>query len=229
MKRILIIEDDEQLSRLLELELIHNGYEPELASDGYTGISKIQSNHYDVVLLDVMLPGIDGLEVCRRIRLFSNVPVIILTAKDSLANKIMGLDSGADDYVTKPFSTEELFARIRAALRRNDSRAVKYNRLSVGGLTIDIDKREVVRDGKKISLSKREFDLLEYMMRNKNIVLTRDNFLDNIWDYDFMGDSNTVDVYIRYLRSKIDDPFEKKLICTYRGVGYSLKENSDEI
>ncbi len=227
MKRILIIEDDEQLSRLLELELLHKGYEPEIVSDGYTGIDKIQSNHYDLVLLDVMLPGIDGLEVCRRIRLTSKVPVIMLTAKDNLINKVMGLDSGADDYVTKPFSAEELFARIRAALRRNDEGTIKENRLSIGGLTIDIDKREVVRDGKKITLSKREFDLLEYMMINKNIVLTRDKLLENIWGYDFMGDSNTVDVYIRYLRSKIDDPFEKKLICTYRGVGYSFKENED--
>ena len=141
----------------------------------------------------------------------------------------MGLDSGADDYVTKPFSTEELLARIRAALRRNDEGVFRENRLSIDGLTIDIDKREVIRDGKKVILSKREFDLLEYMMINKNIVLTRDKLLENIWGYDFIGDSNTVDVYIRYLRSKIDDPFEKKLIYTYRGVGYSLKENEDEI
>lgn len=229
MKRILVIEDDEQLSRLLELELTHAGYEPEIVLDGNMGLNKIKSNHYDVVLLDIMLPGIDGIEVCRRIRFFSNVPIIMLTAKDSLVNKVMGLDSGADDYVTKPFSTEELFARIRVALRRNDDGEIKNKRLSISGLTIDIDKREVVRDGKKISLSKREFDLLEYMMRNKNIVLTRDNLLENIWGYDFMGDSNTVDVYIRYLRSKIDDSFDKKLICTFRGVGYSLKENDNEI
>ncbi|MBP7175713.1 MAG: response regulator transcription factor [Thermoclostridium sp.] len=229
MNRILVIEDDEQLSRLLELELTYKGYEPEIVSDGYTGINRIQSNHYDLVLLDVMLPGIDGLEVCRRIRLTSKVPVIMLTAKDNLINKVMGLDSGADDYVTKPFSTEELLARIRAALRRNDEGVFRENRLSIDGLTIDIDKREVIRDGKKVILSKREFDLLEYMMINKNIVLTRDKLLENIWGYDFIGDSNTVDVYIRYLRSKIDDPFEKKLIYTYRGVGYSLKENEDEI
>lgn len=229
MKRILVVEDDEQLSRLLELELIHNGYEPELALDGYAGINKIQSKNYDLVLLDVMLPGIDGLEVCRRIRLTSKVPVIMLTAKDNLISKVMGLDSGADDYVTKPFSTEELFARIRASLRRNDNGLTKEKVLSIGDLTIDLDKREVVRDGKYITLSKREFDLLEYMMINKNIVLTRDKLLENIWGYDFIGDSNTVDVYIRYLRSKIDDPFERKLIRTYRGVGYSIKENGDEV
>lgn len=229
MKRILVIEDDEQLSRLLELELAHKGYEPEIVPDGNAGLSKLQSNHYDIVLLDIMLPGIDGLEVCRRIRLFSNVPVIMLTAKDNLISKVMGLDIGADDYVTKPFSTEELFARIRAALRRNSNGELNDKRLSVNGLTIDIDKREVVRDGKQISLSKREFDLLEHLMRNKNIVLTRDNLLERIWGYDYMGDSNMVDVYIRYLRSKVDDPFTKKLIYTYRGVGYSLKENGEVI
>jgi DNA-binding response OmpR family regulator len=227
MKRILVIEDDEQLSRLLELELAHKGYSPEIVSDGNAGLSKLQSKDYDIVLLDIMLPGIDGLEVCRRIRLFSNVPVIMLTAKDNLISKVMGLDIGADDYVTKPFSTEELFARIRAALRRNSNGELNDKRLSVSGLTIDIDKREVVRDGKQITLSKREFDLLEHLMRNKNIVLTRDNLLERIWGYDYMGDSNMVDVYIRYLRSKVDDPFTKKLIYTYRGVGYSLKENGE--
>lgn len=224
MSRILVIEDDEQVSRLLELELTHNGYESQIVSDGKTGIRKMEENHFDLVLLDIMLPEIDGYEVCRRIRAFSNTPIIMLTAKNSLVNKVMGLDSGADDYITKPFSTEELFARIRAAIRRIDNVKVKDSKISIYDLTIDIHKRDVIRAGKQIILSKKEFDLLEYMMINKNIVLTRESILENVWGYDFVGESNTVDVYIRYLRSKIDDPFSKKLIYTYRGVGYSIKE-----
>lgn len=224
MSRILVIEDDEQVSRLLELELTHNGYESQIVSDGKTGIRKMEENHFDLVLLDIMLPEIDGYEVCRRIRAFSNTPIIMLTAKNSLVNKVMGLDSGADDYITKPFSTEELFARIRAAIRRIDNVKVKDSKISIYDLTIDIHKRDVIRAGKQIILSKKEFDLLEYMMINKNIVLTRESILENVLGYDFVGESNTVDVYIRYLRSKIDDPFSKKLIYTYRGVGYSIKE-----
>ncbi len=152
MSRILVIEDDEQVSRLLELELTHNGYESQIVSDGKTGIRKMEENHFDLVLLDIMLPEIDGYEVCRRIRAFSNTPIIMLTAKNSLVNKVMGLDSGADDYITKPFSTEELFARIRAAIRRIDNVKVKDSKISIYDLTIDIHKRDVIRAGMQIIL-----------------------------------------------------------------------------
>ncbi|MGE5627340.1 MAG: response regulator transcription factor [Solirubrobacterales bacterium] len=229
MARILIIEDDEQIYRLLELELKHKGYEPEIAVDGNIGLQKLQSDHYDIVLLDIMLPGIDGIEVCRRIRVFSEVTIIMLTAKDDLVSKVMALDIGADDYVTKPFAIEEILARIRAALRRNEGSTEKSSQLRIDELIMYIDKREVIREGQVIHLSKKEFDILECLMRNKDVVLSRETLLENIWGYDFMGESNTVDVYIRYLRSKVDDPFEKKLIHTYRGVGYAIKENSDAI
>lgn len=223
--RILVIEDDEQLARLLELELLHCGYQVDKISDGSIGLKQLQEIQYDLILLDIMLPGIDGLEICRKVRLFSNIPIIMLTAKDRLDDKIKGLDCGADDYVTKPFETEELLARVRVCLRRNEVDNHTQNELCACDLLLNSQTREVKRAGKLLSLSKTEFDLLEYLLINKNIVLTRDTIMNHVWGYDYIGDSNIVDVYIRYLRGKVDDMYERKLIYTCRGVGYSLKEN----
>ncbi|MBZ4647350.1 MAG: hypothetical protein PWR27_2211 [Petroclostridium sp.] len=225
---ILIVEDEKQIVRFLELELKHEGYMIDTAFDGREGLKKAEENKYDLILLDIMLPGLNGMEVCRRIRQFSNIPVIMLTAKDDVTDKVMGLDIGADDYITKPFAIEELLARIRAALRRKDDLVNTGENLQIGDLTMDLSKRQVSKNGKSIELTKREYDLLEYLMKNKGIVLTREQILEKVWGYDYIGDTNVVDVYIRYLRSKIDDTFKTKLIHTIRGVGYMLKENTNE-
>lgn len=221
---ILIIEDEKQIARFLELELKHEGYTVEIEYDGRSGLKKAEENEPDLILLDIMLPGINGMEVCRRIRQFSEVPVIMLTAKDETTDKVMGLDIGANDYVTKPFVIEELLARIRAVLR-NKSRSKQLQKdLAAGYLKMDMAKRQVFRGNESIDLTKKEYDLLEYLLRNKGIVLTRDQILENVWGYDYAGDTNVVDVYIRYLRSKVDDEHNTRLIQTVRGVGYILKE-----
>lgn len=182
---------------------------------------------YDLVLLDIMLPGMDGYEVLKKIRENSDIPVIMLTAKYEVKDKVRGLDIGADDYVTKPFSIEELFARVRAALRKRNP-SVKRDVLRFADIVMDLTTHEVRRQGVKIDLTKKEFDLLEFLMRNANIALSREKILQSVWGYDYYGDTNVVDVYIRYLRSKIDDPFDRKLIHTIRGVGYSLRDGEDE-
>jgi two-component system, OmpR family, response regulator ArlR len=227
LQRILIIEDEKQIVRFLELELMHEGYAIETASDGPGGIAAVERNMPDLILLDIMLPGMSGLEVCRRLRQTSEVPIIMLTARDATADKVLGLDWGATDYVTKPFIIEELLARIRAALRRS---AVSQGGalLSAGGLVMDLAGRTVERDGESIELTRREFDLLHYLIVNRSIALTRDQILENVWSYDFAGETKIVDVYIRYLRNKIDDRHEPKLIHTVRGVGYMLRESADE-
>ncbi|MDK2919560.1 MAG: hypothetical protein PWQ37_2293 [Candidatus Petromonas sp.] len=225
---ILIVEDEKQIVRFLELELKYEGYIIDTAFDGREGLKKAEENRYDLILLDIMLPELNGMEVCRRIRQFSNLPIIMLTAKDDVTDKVMGLDIGADDYITKPFAIEELLARIRAALRRKSEVVENLENLQIGNLTMDLSKHQVNRNGKLIELTKREYDLLEYLMKNKGIVLTREQILEKVWGYDYIGDTNVVDVYIRYLRSKIDDSFTTKLIHTVRGVGYTLKENTNE-
>lgn len=222
--RILIVEDEKQIARFLELELQHEGYYVDVEYNGRDGLRFVEQNEPDLVLLDIMLPGINGMEVCRRIRQFSEVPVIMLTAKDETTDKVMGLDLGANDYITKPFAIEELLARIRAALRRKDSAPKATKNLVIGDLIMDISKHHVTRGGQIIDLTKREYDLLEYLIRNKGIALSRDQILENAWGYDYMGDTNVVDVYIKYLRSKIDESHETKLIHTIRGVGYIMKE-----
>lgn len=222
--RILIVEDEKQIARFLELELQHEGYYVDVEYNGRDGLRSIEQNEPDLVLLDIMLPGINGMEVCRRIRQFSEVPVIMLTAKDETTDKVMGLDLGANDYITKPFVIEELLARIRAALRRKDSAPRVTKNLAIGDLIMDISKHHVTRGDQIIDLTKREYDLLEYLIRNKGIDLSRDQILENAWGYDYMGDTNVVDVYIKYLRSKIDESHETKLIHTIRGVGYIMKE-----
>ncbi len=221
---ILIVEDEKQIARFLELELKHEGYAVEVEYDGRGGLRKAEESKPDLILLDIMLPGINGMEVGRRIRQFSEGPVIMLTAKDETTDKVMGLDIGANDYVTKPFVIEELLARIRAVLRnRNQSKQPQKN-LAAGDLRMDLAKRQVFRGDESIDLTKKEYDLLEYLIRNKGIVLTRDQILENVWGYDYAGDTNVVDVYIRYLRSKVDEEHDTRLIQTVRGVGYILRE-----
>ncbi|MBV7276028.1 response regulator transcription factor [Clostridium thailandense] len=225
--KILVIEDEESIASFIQLELNHEGYIVDTAFDGIESLNKCKQNIYDLIVLDIMLPGINGIEVCRRIRDFSDIPIIMLTAKDDISDKVMGLDMGADDYMTKPFIIDELLARIRANLRRKNDYKFK-NILRARDLTMNLEKHEVIRDGKYIELRKKEYDLLEYLLKNKGIVINRDQILENVWGYEYFGDANVVDVNIRYLRSKIDDYFEDKLIYTVRGVGYTIRENSNE-
>lgn len=225
--KILIIEDEVKIARFLELELKYEGYNVDISHDGRDGLNMAINNEYDVIVLDVMLPSLNGMEVLRRIRSVSDVNIIMLTAKSDVTDKVMGLDIGADDYMTKPFAIEELLARIRVMLKRNKTRCVEKNEnniITLGKLSIDIDRHNVAYDNENIELTKKEFDLLKYMLDNKGLVVTRDNILQNIWGYDYIGDTNVVDVYIRYLRSKIDNKFNIKLIHTVRGVGYQIKD-----
>jgi len=222
-KKILLIEDEVNISRFVELELKYEGYTVDKAFDGRSGLDKALKENFDLIILDVMLPSLNGMEVLRRLRQSSETPVIMLTAKDQITDKVMGLDIGADDYMTKPFAIEELLARIRVALKRNINNSKKLNLLQVGDLKLDLEKYTVSYKDEGIELTKREFDLLKYLIENKNIVLTRDKILDQVWGYDYVGDTNIVDVYIRYLRTKIDEKFNAKFIHTIRGVGYLLK------
>lgn len=222
-KKILIIEDEKSLARFLELELMHEGYSVEKAYNGNDGIDMLQNNSYDLLLLDIMLPGINGMEVLRRLRGFSSMPVIMLTARDSIIDKVVGLDHGADDYMTKPFAIEELLARIRAALRNAQTQQQKKEELTFKGLIMDIASHTVTLGGQHVELTKKEFDLLRCLMENQGIVLSREALLQKVWGYDFEGETNSVDVYIRYLRSKIDEACNDKYIHTVRGVGYVVR------
>ncbi|MCR5154076.1 MAG: response regulator transcription factor [Lachnospiraceae bacterium] len=229
MAKILIVEDEVKIARFLELELKHEGYEVEVAHDGRTGLEKALAKDIDTVLLDVMLPSLSGMEVCRRVRQESQVPIIMLTAKDDVTDKVAGLDSGADDYMTKPFAIEELLARLRVTLSRHAKRSEEAGigeKLEFGKLLVDTASREVSYDGEEIILTKKEFDLLECLLRNKNVALSRDKLLSDVWDYDYMGDTNVVDVYVRYLRQKIDDKYGLRMIDTVRGVGYMIKQGN---
>ncbi len=223
-ERILLVEDEEKLARMVELELKYEGYEVEKASDGRRGLELALSGVFDLVLLDIMLPQMSGMEVLRRLRKESQMPVIMLTARDSVVDKVAGLDSGADDYVTKPFAIEELLARIRAALRNRNGQSDQNVPLSAGPLVMDVEKHQVMVRGQNVELTKKEFDLLRHLLENKGRVLTREALLDAVWGFDFVGETNSVDVYIRFLRSKLDDAFGLKLIHTVRGVGYVIKE-----
>lgn len=227
MEHILIVEDEEKLARFLELELCHEGYEVEKAFDGRKGLEKAESGGFDLILLDVMLPELSGMELLRRLRRTSEVPVIMLTARDAVMDKVTGLDMGANDYITKPFEIEELLARIRAALRKSSRRAEQAGETLVSGpLCVDPARRSVVFDGMPVELTNREFDLLRELMVNRGIVLSRDHLLDRVWGYGYVGETNVVDVYIRYLRAKIDDAFGVKLIHTVRGVGYVFRDSA---
>ena len=226
MAKILLVEDEEKLARFVELELTHEGYRVDKAFDGRAGLEKAEGGGYDLILLDIMLPGLNGLEVLRRLRKTSAVPVIMLTARDAVMDKVNGLDTGADDYVTKPFSIEELLARIRVCLRRHADVDGLEGALAIADLSMDVMRRRVERAGREIELTGREFALLKYFLENKTIVLTREQLLEKVWGYDYLGETNVVDVYVRYLRSKLDEPFDKKLLHTVRGVGYVLREDT---
>ncbi len=222
--KILIIEDEKPLARLLELALTHEGYTVQKEYDGAAGLRRVPLFEPDLILLDIMLPGMDGMEVCRKVREFSGVPILMLTAKDATADKVAGLDTGADDYITKPFEMDELLARVRAGLRGRGKPAEAPSVLAVKDLRIDLPHHLVKRGDTVIPLTKREFDLLVCLARNRGIVLSRSQILDHVWGLDYEGEANVVDVYIRYLRGKIDDPFEPKLIHTVRGFGYVLED-----
>jgi len=218
--RILIVEDDHAINRVLQLELEHEGYSVETARDGLTALEKALKEP-DLIILDLMLPKMDGLEVCKRVRRKSRVPIIMLTAKDRIPDRVAGLDVGADDYLTKPFATEELLARVRARLRE---RTPADNRIEYKDLVMDRDRHEVHRGGRAITLTAKEYALLEYLLLHRNKVHTRDELFNGVWGSDFLGDSNLIDVYIRYLRGKVDDGSPEKLITTVRGVGYTIKD-----
>ncbi|MCD8089845.1 MAG: response regulator transcription factor, partial [Clostridiales bacterium] len=217
------------LARFVELELKHEGYEVVVANDGRSALEKFDEEKPNIVLLDLMLPNLSGIEVCRRIRKVSDVPIIMITAKGEVMDKVMGLDNGADDYITKPFAIEEVLARMRVALKhkRTSHEADDENKLTVKDLTLDLGKRTVKLKDNTIELTKREFDLLAYLIKNKNIVISREQILNKVWGYDYFGETNVVDVYVRYLRTKIDDKYNEKFIHTIRGVGYYVKDDEE--
>lgn len=219
--RLLVIEDEKQLLRLIGKKLKEEGYVFDLASDGREGLNFAESVEYDCIILDLMLPFIDGFTIIQKLRAKNiNSPIIILTAKSATKDKVNGLDYGADDYITKPFSFEELIARIRAMLRRKLDE--KETILTCGDLTLDLISREVYRDNRLIEFTAKEFAILEYFLRNKNRILTKSQIAEHVWNYEFDYRSNIIEVYIRYLRKKIDDDYSRKFIHTIRGVGYKL-------
>ncbi|MCY6959055.1 response regulator transcription factor [Clostridium brassicae] len=223
-KKVLIVEDEVKISRFLQLELQYEGYATEQAYDGREGFDKALNEEFDLIVLDVMIPKLNGMEVCRRIRQISEIPIIMLTAKDETTDIVMGLDTGADDYITKPFAIEELLARIRVALKRKKLEVKDSNSICIKELKLDLNKHIVSYNEENIELTKTEFDLLKFFMENKNIALTREQILDKVWGFDYLGDTNVVDVYVRYLRTKIDNKYDVRFIYTIRGVGYLLKD-----
>ncbi len=226
MSRILIVEDEQKIARFVTLELEHEGYEVQAAYDGRAGLALCESWQPDLLILDLMLPELSGIEVCRRLRQHSDVPIIMLTAKDDVSDKVMGLDMGADDYMTKPFAIEELLARIRVSLKKHRVDRAEDNEngaLAAGKLRIEPASYSTSFDGEPVALTKKEFDLLHYLWQHEHSAVTRDELLNNVWGYEFAGDTNIVDVYVRYLRQKIDDRFGVKTIHTIRAVGYMFK------
>ncbi|CAG9622933.1 response regulator transcription factor [Sutcliffiella rhizosphaerae] len=224
MCRVLIIEDEKNLARFIELELQYEGFRVTTSYDGREGLELALKEDWDVILLDLMLPGLSGMEVCRRIRSVKETPIIMLTARDSVMDKVSGLDSGADDYMSKPFAIEELLARIRALFRRMEGKKeVLQNTLKFRDVIVDLDARTVMRDGEQIELTKREFDLLVVFMTNINRVLTREILLDKVWELGSYAETNVVDVYVRYLRNKMDKQEEESYIQTVRGTGYVMR------
>jgi len=221
--RILVVEDENKIASLIKRGLKEEGYAVDIASDGLEGEFLATTNEYDAMILDVMLPKTDGITLCKNLRAKKiTTPIIMVTAKDAVSDKVKGLDSGADDYLTKPFAFEELLARIRSLLRKRDSLAA--TKLKVDGLELDLLTHKVARDGKNIELTSKEHALLEYLMRNSGSVITRTMIAEHVWDMNFDTDTNVIDVYINYLRKKIDEGFKKGLICTIRGRGYMIKE-----
>ena len=240
MSRILIVEDEAKIARFVELELTHEGYEVDKAADGREGVEMALANDYDLILLDILLPQLNGMEVLRRVRREKDTPVILLTARDAVMDKVAGLDAGADDYITKPFAIEELLARIRVALKRREAMVaatattasteapamtpVETTVLTIQGVSLDVDRHEVTVAGEPVELTNREFEVLKALMENREIVMSRERLAQLACGYDFVGETNIIDVYIRHLRSKIDDRFGIKLITTVRGVGYVIRE-----
>ena len=226
--KILIVEDEHRIARFLQMELQHEGFEAATEDNGRRAYDRIMQEDYDLILLDVMLPEMDGLTICQRVRELSDVPIIMLTARDEIDDKVKGLNIGADDYMTKPFATPELLARINVALRKRTRTEVREQSegevLRVKNLAMYTLRHEVMVGEESVELTKKEYDLLEMLLRNKRNVLTRDQILSDVWGYDYMGDTNVVDVYIRYLRQKLDDRFYEKYIYTMRGVGYVIKD-----
>ncbi|MBD0335180.1 MAG: response regulator transcription factor [Cyanobacteria bacterium Co-bin13] len=221
--RILLIEDEIKLAKFVELELSYEGYEVNVANDGLSGLMAARNQPPHLIILDWMMPGLSGVEVCRRLRQTGmQVPIILLTAKDEVSDRVEGLDAGADDYVVKPFSIEELLARVRAHLRRIDPPEAEL--LVFEDLSLNRKSREVIRGQRRLELTAKEYDLLDFLLMNARQVLTRDRILEEVWGYDFMGDSNIIEVYIRYLRLKLEAEGEKRLIHTVRGVGYVLRD-----
>ena len=231
MAKILIVEDEEKLARFLELELSHEGYAVAKAGDGRTGLTMAESGGFDLIVLDIMLPELSGLELLRRLRRTSSVPVILLTARGAVTDKVSGLDMGANDYITKPFAIEELLARIRAILRSSEKAAEKAPEqaekeedgsiLSCSGVEMNTDSHEVTYNGQPVELTNREFILLRTLMENKNVAMTREKLLCDAWGYDYYGETNIIDVYVRYIRHKTSDD----VIKTIRGVGYIVSDN----
>jgi len=226
LEKILIIEDEKKIARFLELELMHEGYEVICAFDGRSGLDMIIEENPNLIILDLMLPYLSGVEICRRLRAKEDyTPIIMLTAKSDVSDKVMGLDVGADDYMTKPFAVEELLARIRNILiRRENILKPQKKKIKIGSLLIDKERYEVYFEDEKINLTKKEFELLEYLASNKNTVLTREKIVEDVWGYSYENETNVVDVYIRYLRSKVDQKYNKNYIRTVRGVGYELTD-----
>lgn len=226
--KLLIVEDKKSICQTIAKHLKDEGYTVDTCFDGADALAYIEGTEYDAIILDIMLPGVDGITVLRTIRSQKlKTPVLLLTAKSSVEDKVKGLDSGADDYLTKPFSLEELSARIRVMIRRGGAERVD-NVLSCGPLSLDTDKKTAFRDGREITLTAKEYAILEYLLHNKGIVLSRDKLMNHIWNYDYEGSSNIIDVYIRTLRKKIDADCDQKLIQTVRGIGYVIKEEEGQ-
>jgi two-component system response regulator MprA len=222
-ERILIIEDDPAILKVVQRSLAYEGYIVDIATDGRSGLNLARDHHPDLVILDWMLPGLDGLEVCRRLRSGGSLPILMLTAKDTVQDRVQGLDAGADDYMVKPFNLDELSARIRALLRRTQTERQQVYKFA--DLTMDTASRQVTRGSRNIQLTAKEYELLELFLRHPRQVLTREVIFDRVWGYDFGGESNVLEVYIRYLRQKLESDAEQRLIHTVRGVGYVLREN----
>jgi two-component system response regulator MprA len=220
--RILVVEDEDRIREFINRGLTFEGYRVDAAADGQIGLDMARENPPDLVLLDIMLPGIDGLEVCRRIRSVSDVPILMLTAKETIEDRVIGLDAGADDYLVKPFAFDELMARVRALLRR--SQPVKPQVYRFADLELDTGTRQGTRNGRIFDLTAKEYELLELFMRHPRQVLTREVIFDHVWDYDFGGESNIIEVYVRYLRQKTEIDDQSRLIHTVRGIGYVLRE-----
>lgn len=220
--RILVVDDDPQISGLLRRGLAYEGYTVETASDGVEALAKASEKAPDLVILDVLMPGMDGFEVARRLRRSSRVPILMLTARGTVADKVSGLDAGADDYLVKPFDFDELLARVRALLRRGEPE--KGEMLAFGDISLDTGTRQVSREGRLVELTAKEFDLLEFFMRHPRQVLRRGQICEQVWGYDFQGESNVIEVYVRYLRSKLEVEGLSRVIHTVRGVGYVLRD-----